>query len=153
MFMSEYEPWMRHIAERSLRGSESQAEDVVAELLRKFVESNHAVLRTFGEPYNLKAWLAVLVRRAASRLRNRMKTESAYAHEIALLKTVKRPLVEKLLQRIPQGDADLLRLYYLEGLSYGAISERTGIPVNTIGKQKFRALKELRRISHLSSAF
>lgn len=152
-FVREYEPWMLQVARRNLRGAESNAEDVVAETMRKFVEDDYAILRTFGEPWNLKAWVAIIVRRAATRVRERLKADADFAQEIDLLKKVQRPLVEKLLQRLPETDAELLRLYYLEDQSYEAISAKLGIAVNTIGKRKFRALKHLREISRFSSAF
>ena len=151
--VAEYQPWMLQVARRNLRGHESHAEDVVAETMRKFLENGSALLRTFGEPWNLKAWLAIIVRRAATRVREGLKAESDYSQEIDLLQKVKRPLVEKLLQRLPEPDAELLRLYYLEDQSYEAISAKLGIAVNTIGKRKFRALKHLRDVSRFSSAF
>ena len=150
-FLEEYGPWMFQVAKRSLSGNEAMAEDVVADLYRQFLEKDRALLKSFGEPYNLKAWLAVVVRRAAGRHRRRMT--AGFEPEIAFLKTFKRPAVEKFLARLPETDGQILKLFYLEELSYEEISKRTGIPVNTIGKRKFRALTELRKISRFSSAF
>lgn len=150
-FLEEYGPWMFQVAKRSLSGNEATAEDVVADLYRQFLERDRAILKSFGEPYNLKAWLSVLVRRAAARHRRQMS--GGFELEIHFLKTCKKPAVEKFLARLPETDAQILKMYYLEDRSYEEISERTGVPVNTIGKRKFRALTELRKISHFSSAF
>ncbi len=150
-FVGQYGPWMASLAKRYLRGDESLAEDVVAEIFRQFLEKDRALLKSFGEPYNLSAWLTVLVRRTASRLRRR--NVAGFEPEVAFLKTYKRPAVEKFLARLPGVDGRILKLYYLDGRSYEEISQEIGIPVNSIGKRKTRALAALRGVCRLSSAF
>jgi RNA polymerase sigma-70 factor (ECF subfamily) len=52
--------------------------------------------------------------------------------------------VERLLRKLPGKERDVVRLYYLEGLSYEEISTDLDIPVNSIGPILSRARKKLR---------
>jgi RNA polymerase sigma-70 factor (ECF subfamily) len=52
--------------------------------------------------------------------------------------------VQKLLNKLPSREREVVRLYYLEGRSYEEISTELNIPVNSIGPVLSRARKKLR---------
>jgi RNA polymerase sigma-70 factor (ECF subfamily) len=52
--------------------------------------------------------------------------------------------VQRLLETLPSRERKVVRLYYLEGLSYEEISTDLDIPVNSIGPILSRARKKLR---------
>jgi RNA polymerase sigma-70 factor (ECF subfamily) len=55
--------------------------------------------------------------------------------------------VHRLLGELDGEEADIVRLYYLEGKSYHEISRDTGVPENTIGPVLSRARAKMRRAS------
>ena len=56
-----------------------------------------------------------------------------------------REEVEKLLSGLRGQEADVVRMYHLEGRSYQEISSRTGMPENSVGPTLSRAREKLRR--------
>jgi RNA polymerase sigma-70 factor (ECF subfamily) len=55
-----------------------------------------------------------------------------------------REEVERLLQTLSGREAEIVRLYHLEGKSYREISKLVGVPENTIGPTLSRARAKLR---------
>ncbi len=54
--------------------------------------------------------------------------------------------VAALLERIPGGEAAVLRLRFYDGLSQSEIAERTGIPLGTVKTRMIRGLARLREL-------
>jgi RNA polymerase sigma-70 factor (ECF subfamily) len=147
LFVERHQSWIVAVARRCLPGAESEAPDVASEVLRQLLEKDRALLRGFRPPYNLRAWLAVLTRRAAARLLRKRRPVPAPPADAAAPEEADMPPVDSLLAELPLEDRLILRLYYGEGASYEEISRIVGVPVNTIGKRKFRALQALREIA------
>jgi len=53
--------------------------------------------------------------------------------------------VHRLLGELGGEEADIVRLYHLEGKTYGEISRETGVPENSIGPALSRARAKMRR--------
>lgn len=146
-FIQEYQTWLSFVARRSLPGAAAEADDVVAEVLRKLLEDDRALLRKFRAPFNLKAWLAVIVRRTASRHLERRRPSGAPSEEAAAPSPASYTALENLLVELPPEDRLILQLFYGEEASYEEIAAIVGVPVNTLGKRKFRAIQALRQIA------
>jgi RNA polymerase sigma-70 factor (ECF subfamily) len=54
--------------------------------------------------------------------------------------------VQRLLGELDGEEADIVRLYHLEGKSYHEISRQTGVPINSIGPALSRARAKMRRV-------
>lgn len=54
--------------------------------------------------------------------------------------------IRQAVQSLPQKYRDVIRLYYFEELSYEEISEKLGLPINTIRTHLYRAKRELAKL-------
>lgn len=148
-FVDLYSGWVLRVTRATLRrvtGTvvEADAEDATAEVFRQLVERDRALLRSLRPPYNLRAWLAVIARRACNRM-FRKKSPPALAkappappeHSFAL---------QELLGRLPAEDRLLLELFFVHDCSYEEIAAVLGGSPESVGKQKFRALEKLREL-------
>ena len=75
-FVDLYSGWVLRVARASLRrmsgaAGEADAEDACADVFRQLVERERAILRSLRPPYNLRAWLGIITRRACSKLLRR----------------------------------------------------------------------------------
>jgi RNA polymerase sigma-70 factor (ECF subfamily) len=57
-----------------------------------------------------------------------------------------RDEVERLLAELEGTEAEIVRLYHLEGKSYQEISSKVGMPENSIGPTLSRARQKMRRV-------
>ncbi|HLG42092.1 MAG TPA: sigma-70 family RNA polymerase sigma factor [Planctomycetota bacterium] len=139
-FVKEFRPWLLQVAARC---AASEAEDVVSELFRLLLEKDRALLKSFRPPYQLRAWLSVLVRRVANRHLRRKRPQSGVPEEAEAPAAKPTVPIRELLAELPVEDRVLLLMFYEDNASYEEISAVTGIPVNTLGKRKFRAVRAL----------
>jgi RNA polymerase sigma-70 factor (ECF subfamily) len=162
VFTNRFSPLFTHVAVRTaaqwrmpLGGSDR--DDVVAETLLVCLRNDAAVLRGFAGKSTLPTYLAVIARRVAVRmLRARVETR-----RISTADTVDVPAdprhtqptsdhvadrdeVERLMTRLDEAEARLVRLHHLEGRSYGEISRLTGMPLGSIGPALSRAKVKMR---------
>ena len=146
---------------RSMRPSEADRDDLVAEVFLTFVDNDFAVLRHFRGQSSLATYLTVVSRRvvvrAITRLRSPVGGPSTHfssqldadvpdPHPEAAAVLSDRDQVERLLAELEGAERDIVRLYHLEGRSYYEISMATGIPENSIGPLLSRAREKLRRV-------
>jgi RNA polymerase sigma-70 factor (ECF subfamily) len=134
-------------------------EDVAAEILLQIVSGDYAILRQFRGHSSLATYLTVisrricvheLARRAAAR--EVQPRTDGHAAEIEPEEPAKAEVglekleeVQKLLNKLPSREREVVRLCYLEGRSYEEISTEMNIPVNSIGPILTRARKRLRK--------
>ncbi len=59
-----------------------------------------------------------------------------------------REQVEKMIDGLEEKEAQVVRLFHLDGKSYREISLELGIPVNTIGSALSRARAKMRSAAH-----
>ncbi|MFO0935312.1 MAG: sigma-70 family RNA polymerase sigma factor [Gemmataceae bacterium] len=131
----------------------------------QIVADNYKVLRQFRQQASLATYITVIARRITIHELNRRQTVRSEIRQgiskidsdqsddsEAAIKGVERlEEVETLLRKLKGRDREVVRLYYLQGLTYEEISTETGVPVNTIGSTLSRARKTL-RVNSKSSA-
>ena len=143
-----------HLRNVSLRPDD--VEDVAAEVLVQLIAKDFAALRQFKGLSSLAAYLTVisrracvheLARRAASRegIRSRPAAAANQKQKTPArdgLETLEQ--VQKMLKKLPPKERQVVRLHFLDGMSYEEISAETGIPINSIGPILTRAKQKLR---------
>jgi len=132
-------------------------EDVAAEVLLQIVSNDYAILRQFRCESSLATYLTVIARRicvhelarraAASEVQPKIDGEAEEAEETPKAEAGLERLeeVQKLLNKLPAREREVVRLRYLEGRSYEEISTELHLPVNNIGPILSRAKKRLRK--------
>lgn len=139
---------------RSVPIGPEDVEDIAAEVLLQVVAKDYAVLRQFRGKSSLATYLTVIARRICVHeltRRVRARTEQALSEKT---ESTEKPTtdgnldsvdeVQKLLRKLPSGEREVVRLYFLEGRSYEEISAALDIRVNSIGPILSRAKKRLR---------
>ncbi len=143
---------------RSLRLTNEDREDLAGEVFWNIVRNDFALLRHFRGESSLATYLTVITRRiVVAKLLKRKPTanlgEQAGDHAANGHSTVpadeellqNRDEVERLLDELESSEAQLVRLYHLEGKSYGEISSLTGMAENSIGPTLSRARDKMRK--------
>jgi RNA polymerase sigma-70 factor (ECF subfamily) len=124
------------------RAEEADAEDAVADVFRQLLDRDAALLRGLRPPYHLRAWLAVVVRRTCLRLMRRKPPSPPAPSE----PRAPDPELAAALEKLPPDDRLLLELFFTHDAPYGEIASVLGISVESVGKQKFRALQRLKEL-------
>jgi RNA polymerase sigma-70 factor (ECF subfamily) len=153
------------VASRSLRLAAHDREDLVGEVFLAFVKGDFAVLRRFRGEASLATYLTVITRRVVvHRLVHGRRTpfQANSSHDglghhdmdAQLVNTPNsmQPLsdreeVARLLDELEGMEAQVVRMYHLEGKSYREISSAVGMPENSIGPTLSRAREKMRRAS------
>ncbi len=142
---------------RSMRLANEDREDLAGDVFLTLVKDDFAVLRHFRGESSLATYLTVVTRRvvvhqllkqkSASRLSD--VPEPAHldgAAGSAVERVHNRDEVQRLLEELDGAEADVVRMYHLEGKSYQEISSLVGIPENSIGPTLSRARQKMRRV-------
>jgi RNA polymerase sigma-70 factor (ECF subfamily) len=143
---------------RSIRITEQDREDLAADVFLAIVSDDFAILRRFRGDSSLATYLTVIARRVVIRELLQRKAsqvlrdvpESAVARDRVPSpeeRISSREEVERLLGTLKGPEADVVRMYHLEGKTYQEISTRIGMPENTIGSTLSRARAKLREAS------
>lgn len=153
---------VNHTAQgRSIRLSQADREDLVAEVFLTLVDNDLAVLRHFRSESSLATYLTVVARRivvrtlvsAPANVAPLSDGETADG-ETADGETTSggdmesriedREEVAQLLSTLAGDEAEAVRMYHLEGKSYLEISLATGMAENSVGPVLSRARAKLR---------
>lgn len=142
---------------RSLPLSVSDLEDFSSEVFLAILADDMAVLRRFRGQSSLATYLTVVARRVVVRELLHRRNETPLTDGTSVEKVAdknghaveermeSREEVERLLEELNGEEADVVRLYHLEGKSYEEISRLTGMPANSIGPTLSRARAKMRR--------
>jgi RNA polymerase sigma-70 factor (ECF subfamily) len=144
---------------RSVRLSVADRDDLCAEVFLAIIRSDYAVLRNFRGKSSLATYLTVVARRIVVReLLTRMSAaqlvDNSSQHAVQSapdprasveLRFDDREEVERLLGGLHGTEAQVMRLYHLEGKTYHEISMTVGMPENSIGPILSRARNKMRR--------
>ncbi len=143
---------------RSVELRPEDVEDVAAEILLQIVANDYAVLREFREGCSLATYLTVIARRICihelTKRSAAREVHPAPGKDVSEMDVVSPRSqvglesleeVQKLLNKLPSREREVVKLYYLEGLTYEEISTELDVPVNTIGPILSRARKKLRQ--------
>lgn len=151
---------------RSVRLTAADRDDLCAEVFLATVKNEFALLRNFRGKSSLATYLTVVARRiVVKELLSRMSAsrlvgESASAsvqetpdpHPSAEDRLGDQEEVERLLGGLQGAEAQVVRMYHIEGRSYQEISSAVGMPENSIGPILSRARTKLRRAGVNSTA-
>ncbi len=146
-------------------GTEQDVEDITNELFQALVRDNYRALGTIGEPYDLKAWLAVSARRRAIDFVRKKRLASVSLDEakdgegetlgaaVALkeagddgsAREEHRSAVAQSMESLNAKERLVVQLFYLKGKKYREIAELTGVNPNSISPTLARAVEKMQR--------
>lgn len=138
---------------RSIRLSPADREDLAAEVFLAFVDNDLAVLRHFRRESSLATYLTVIARRVvvrklverhASTPLSEMVEDAVADDDEAEQRISDQEQVQLLLDGLEGSEADVVRMYHLEGRSYQEISRTVGMPMNSVGPTLSRARRKMR---------
>ena len=140
---------------RSLRLGAEDREDLVAQVFLTVVKDEMAVLRNFRGDSSLATYLTVIARRVVVRelLKQPASVQMQDVEALAAGRVVSpstaqfndREEIERLLEELDGAEAEIVRMYHLEGKSYHEISTAVGMPENSVGPTLSRARSKMRR--------
>jgi RNA polymerase sigma-70 factor (ECF subfamily) len=143
---------------RSIAVSPEDLEDLSSEVFAAVLADDYGVLRRFRGQSSLATYLTVVARRVVIRelLKRRIVPYQENGHEMSHVedgeaaaaeeRIANREQVERLLDELHGEEADIVRMYHLQGLTYHEISEQIGISVNSVGPALSRARAKMRRL-------
>jgi len=153
---------VNHTAQsRSRRLTPEDREDLVSQVFVTFVKDDLALLRQFRGESSLATYLTVVARRSVVNELLRHKSAARLTNGAAAnhngnpidavpagameQRVSDREEVERLLGELDGAEAQVVRLYHLEGKSYQEISSAVGMPENSVGPTLSRARRKMRR--------
>lgn len=153
---------IHHTAQaRSVRLGPEDRDDVCAEIFLQMVKDDFALLRHFRGQSSLATYLTVVARRIAVRKLLQHKATARLSDgtgpgRMTTAVDTALPVEERVsnseeVQRLIEGlnptEAQVVRMYHLEGNSYQEISTSIGVPENSIGPILSRARSKMRTTS------
>ncbi len=144
---------------RSVRLTGDDVDDLCAEVFLALLADDFAVLRRFEARCSLATYLSVVARRVVVREVSRRRKAEALGHVPAHQSTLERAgsgavherriddgdEVESMLAGLESRDAEVVRMFHVQGKSYVDISRELGIPENSVGPTLTRARQRLQR--------
>ena len=141
---------------RSIAIAGQDLEDLASEVFTALLADDFAVLRRFRGQSSLATYLTVIARRVVVRelLKRRIIPNQSDTGEIDQVadgaesveeRLSNREEVERLLDELQGEEADVVRLYHLEGKSYDEISRQIGVPTGSVGPTLSRARSKMRQ--------
>ena len=149
---------------RSAALSDPDTEDIAAEIFLEIVDDDYAVLRRFRGESSLPTYLTVVARRICVKEIIQRQREAELGHTHAHRATMGEDQadeaeaiasaeeVARMLEQLPDREAEVVRLYHLKYLNYRQIGKQLGIPENSVGPILAKARQQLRRTAEQRSA-
>ena len=147
---------IQHVAHaRSRVVSQADMEDIAAEILLRIVDEDHEILRRYKGISSLPTYLTVIARRTCVKEMVKRQREAELSHASAHRENVSAPSgefeaiataeeVDRMLEELPDREAEVIRLYHLQFMNYREIGKRLGIPEASVGPILSKARKRLR---------
>jgi len=141
---------------RSRNLSSEDVEDIAAEIFLKIVDDDYAVLKKFKGISSLPTYLTVIARRICVKQLIKRQREEELGHTNAhraftddgasgeVEAIVSAEEVERMLDDLPDREAEVVRMYHLKYMNYRQIAKQLGIPENSVGPILAKARKRLR---------
>jgi RNA polymerase sigma-70 factor (ECF subfamily) len=149
---------------RSITLSTDDIEDIAAEIFLEIVDDDYATLRRFKGASSLPTYLTVVARRICVKEVVRRQREAELGHTHAHRAAVNEDgsseaeaiasaeEVQRMLEDLPERDAEVVKLYHLRYLNYRQIGKQLGIPENSVGPILAKARQHLRRAAEQRTA-
>lgn len=144
---------------RGVQLTGTDREELISDVFFALLDKDMAPLRRFQRRSSLATYLAVIARRVVVRSLMRRAgqapppanppgfPESQPNGDTPVEQRVAdHDEITEMLGGLPENEAQVVRLFHLEGHTYNEISRRTGVPENTIGPVLSRARARLRRV-------
>jgi RNA polymerase sigma-70 factor (ECF subfamily) len=145
---------------RGMLVSPEDREDLCAQVFLEMIKDEFAVLRHFRRQSSLATYLTVIARRVVvhALVTKRGRVEAAQAQAQAAVAPdagdrdalADRDEIERLLHELDAAEADVVRMYHLEGKTYQEIGTAVGISENSVGPLLSRAREKMRRAAQRS---
>jgi RNA polymerase sigma-70 factor, ECF subfamily len=148
---------VNHTAQaRSVRLTPEDRDDLCAELFLTLIKDDFAVLRRFRGQSSLATYLTVVARRVVVREILARKSAAPLAdggivrpipdtQQVFEQRVEDAEEVRRLLETLHGTEAQVVRMYHLEGKNYYEISVAVGLSENSIGPILSRARAKMRR--------
>jgi RNA polymerase sigma-70 factor (ECF subfamily) len=150
---------VNHTAQaRSIRMTNADRDDLCAEVFLAFLENEFSILRNFRGQSSLATYLTVVSRRIVVRQilsRQSRPIANGASGQAQAASVDPSPSVEdrignqeevaRLLGGLQGTEAQVVRMFHLEGKNYHEISDSVGMPENSIGPILSRARNKMRR--------
>lgn len=147
---------IQHVAQaRSRLVSQADMEDIAAEILLRIVDDDYEILRQYKGVSSLPTYLTVIARRTCVKEMVKRQREAELSHasahranvsdasgEVEAIATAEE--VDRMLEELPEREAEAVRLYHLQFMNYREIGKRLGIPEASVGPILSKARKRLR---------
>jgi RNA polymerase sigma-70 factor (ECF subfamily) len=155
---------INHVAHaRSKVISLADTEDIAAEILLKIVDDDYEILRRYKGISSLPTYLTVIARRICVKEMVKRHREAELGHASAHRSTINDASgeveaivtaeeVERMLEDLPEREAEVVRLYHLKYMNYRQIGKKLGIPEASVGPILSKARKRLRSTAEHRSA-
>ena len=152
-----------HTAEaRQIKLDDAAREDLVSDVFLVIIANDFGVLRRFRFNCSLATYLTVVSRRVIARrlVQNAAQPVASgephanlVANHVAAQngppsRMENQEEVEMLMTRLDPREANIVRLYHLEGKSYAEISQEVGVAENSVGPVLTRARAKMRNGDH-----
>jgi RNA polymerase sigma-70 factor (ECF subfamily) len=149
---------------RSIAISAADIEDIAAEIFLEIVDDDYATLRRFKGASSLPTYLTVVARRICVKEVIKRQREAELGHANAHRAVVgdegsdeaeavaSAEEVERMLENLPEREAQVVKLYHLKYLNYRQIGKQLAIPENSVGPILAKARQQLRRAAEQRSA-
>lgn len=163
-FVDRFTGLVLHVVDHTAAGQSfpltlQDREDLVAEVFMAIIANDFRVMRQFRGESSLATYLTVISRRVVTRSLLERTSELVSATTLHEMRRSSQPAVsamaekrisdrdevERIMGRLDGPEADVVRLYHLEGKSYREISVQTGVPENSIGPTLSRARTKLKQ--------
>ncbi len=155
---------IQHVAHaRSRVVSQADMEDIAAEILLRVVDDDYDVLRRYKATSSLPTYLTVIARRVCVREMIKRQREAELGHasahrlnvndasdEVESIATAEE--VERMLEELPEREAEVVRFYHLKFMNYREIGKRLGIPEASVGPILSKARKRLKNTAEHRTA-
>ena len=146
---------INHTAEsRSIRLTAQDREDLAADVFYTLVRNDFAILRRFRAESSLATYLTVVARRVVVKQLGKRSpslntVRSDNLNEVEDDERTEERIgdqdeVERLMSQLEGTEADIVRMYHLEGKSYSEISAHFGMSENSVGPTLSRARSKMR---------
>jgi RNA polymerase sigma-70 factor, ECF subfamily len=128
-------------------------DDLVADVFMVIIAGDYAPLRRFQRNCSLATYLTVIARRVIVRKlasgprgaeMENVHTIASDSDEMEMTRLENFEEVQDLLLRLEPQEAQIVRMYHLEGMSYHQISQEIGMSENSIGPALSRARSKMR---------
>lgn len=149
---------------RSLVLTSADIEDIAAEIFLEVVDDDYSVLRRFKGASSLPTYLTVVARRICVREVIKRQRDAELGHTHAHRSSVgengssaeaeaiaSAEEVDRMLENLPEREAEVVRLYHLKYLNYRQIGKQLGIAENSVGPILAKARQHLRRTAEQRS--